>query len=159
MPTSSLKHLHLDTAATMIAAWKVDLEQQVVIHEMRPNRRPDAWMQSEFTGLGASTGRIRFHFHRWTHESSGRRSLCRINLGCPKTKNWGPSNDTLIPDPSIRRHGPLVPTLPQRPSGSCHHLGFIWASRGVSIWPSSLHKTKEALRPHGENTRNRVSNR
>ena len=40
VPTSSLKHLRLDTAAKMIAAWKVNLEEQVVIHEMRPNRRP-----------------------------------------------------------------------------------------------------------------------
>ena len=87
-------------------------------------------------------GRMCFHFHRWIHESSGRRSLCRINLGCPKTKNWGPSNDTPIPNQSIRRHGPLVPILPKRPSGSCHHKGPIWVSSGDTIWPSSRRKTK-----------------
>ena len=33
-------------------------------------------------------GRICFHFHRWTHGSSGRRPLYRITSGCPTTKNW-----------------------------------------------------------------------
>ena len=38
MRTSSLKYLHLDTVTKMIAAWKVDLEEQAVVHEVRPNR-------------------------------------------------------------------------------------------------------------------------
>ena len=38
MATSSVKYLHFETVAKMIAAWKVDLEEQVVVQEVRSNR-------------------------------------------------------------------------------------------------------------------------
>ena len=41
----SSAHTYLDMAAKMTAAWKVGLEEQVVIHEMRPNRRP--WVRRD----------------------------------------------------------------------------------------------------------------
>ena len=89
-----------------------------------------ARMSGSVEGIPAGTGR----------ESSGRRFLCRINLG--KTKNCGFSNDTPIPDQSTRRQGPLVPLLPYGPSGSCRLKGPEWVSSGENIWPSSPRRTK-----------------
>ena len=37
--TISFKFLHLDTVAKMVKAWKVDMEEIVVVHEVRSNRR------------------------------------------------------------------------------------------------------------------------
>ena len=141
-PRAPWKSLHLDTVAKMIAAWRADLEEQVgggSRDALQPSSiclKVSKGILPEFNGLGAQHGS-----HMLSH-FIGRRSLYRISLECPMTKNWCPSNDTSIPDQSVRRHGPLVPILPKRPSGSCHHKRPKWASSGETIWPSSLRRTK-----------------
>ena len=59
--------------------------------------------------------RTRFHFrHQTLHESSGRKFLCQIIHGHPKTKYWGLSSDTPIPEQKSRRHELLAPTISRR---------------------------------------------
>ena len=102
--------------ARMTEAWKIDLEGLMVVHEMRSSRRP--WVQIDKRGLHAlkpNMARKCFRSHRRSREIGG-------------TGDTGPSNDILVPDQSIQRHGLLAPTLPQKPSGSCHHVESRWAS-------------------------------
>ena len=70
--------------------------------------------------------------------------LCRINHGCPTTKNWSLSSDTSIPELRSRRHGNHAPTLSHGLPGTCRNARSTWASCGRSIWPSSLNKKKRS---------------
>ena len=72
--------------------------------------------QAESACLGAQYGPQLLSLSPQESVPGGRRSLRQLDLGCPNTRNFGPSNDTPIPDQSIRRRGPLVPILPRRPS-------------------------------------------
>ena len=86
----------------------------MVVHEMRSSRRP--WVQIDRRGLHALepiTARNCYRSHRKSRVRGGRKFFCRQDLGCPKTRNLGPTNDTPIPDQSIRRRGPLLPILPR----------------------------------------------
>ena len=104
--------------------------------EMRRGRRGRSPRASEHNRV-----RTDFHFRRQLlRESNGRKFLGQIVHGHAKTKYCGLSSDIPIRELRSRRHGPLAPTLPRGLSGSCHHTGFKWASSGVHIWPSSLHK-------------------
>ena len=69
--------------------------------------------------------------------SQASENLCRKIPGCLKTKNWAPSNDTPIPDQSIRRHGPLVPIF---------HMGLLEAVTRRN--PSGLPVAKPSGHPH-----------
>ena len=104
----------------MTAAWKTDLEGLMVVHEMRTSRRP--WAQADSRSPHALEPKSRV--------PGGRRSFRQLDLGCPNTRNFGPSNDTPI-------HAMQTTTS----STACEHRG-----------------TQVALLPHPQNQR-RPTNR
>ena len=82
----------------------------MVVHEMRTSRRP--WVQADSRSphaLEPNTASNCFRSHRKSRVPGGRRSFRQLDLGCPNTRNFGPSNDTPIPDQSIRGVGLLYP--------------------------------------------------
>ena len=111
----SSAHSYLDMAAKMTAAWKIDLEGLMVVHEMRTSRRP--WVQADSRSPHALEPNTALKLLSLSQESCPRRSKIFSPAGSwvPNTRKFGPSNDTPIPDQSIRRRGSLVPILPRRP--------------------------------------------